>query len=454
MINMLIGAPGGGKSYEAVVFHILPALAKGRKVITNLPLALDAFPPEQRDLIDLRTATIAKPIEYDLAKAEASYKRFGRVAAFKKHNPRAFSNIEDYGDSWRHPDDGYGALYVIDECHLTLPRGRTPVAVAEWFSLHRHEFADLLLISQSHGKVDKDICDMVQTVYKVRKAVAFGSSGSYIRKVFDGLQGDNVNTSVRKYQSKYFKFYKSHTKSDNAGKEEGASDIVPFWRRWPIIGAALCFLVVAFMATRIETNPMKMGIKKDALANNNRGGAQPVALGYTPPPGEGQAQAAPRSASQLESSHQVVSVKGGAQPVGSSGAKHPLSGYGVHLAGSLQNKAKGFFYMFQVSQNGQTVYAMNSQDMRDAGYKITRLNDCLAKLTYENEEFVVMCDAPRMGVAPGSGVTNNGSAPPAAPSEQSGGSQIAMVDSKGYGVVGGRIDGVRTPSTDQTKSSR
>jgi len=41
MINLLLGQPGGGKSYEAVAFHILPALAQGRKVITNMPLDLE-----------------------------------------------------------------------------------------------------------------------------------------------------------------------------------------------------------------------------------------------------------------------------------------------------------------------------------------------------------------------------------------------------------------------------
>lgn len=439
MINMLLGAPGGGKSYEATVFHIIPALAKGRKVITNLPLNLDAFPPEQRDLIELRTATIAKPLEIDLKQAEENYKRFGRVHAFKKHNVRAFSNVEDYGDSWRHPDDGYGALYVIDECHLCLPRGGTPVAVREWFSLHRHEFADMLLIAQSHGKVDKDICDMVQTVYRVRKAVAFGSSNSYIRKVFDGLNGDNTNTAIRKYQSKYFKFYNSHTKSSAQGKEEGAQDIVPFWKRWPIIGAGICFVIVAFMATRTETNPMKIGVKKDAVAAKS---GKPVAVGYTPPGSDKPVPVVAVDASQSEKRQ----VKGGAQPVGVSSSHHPLSGYGVHLAGVLQSATRGQMYMFQISQNGQAIYAMNSADMKEAGYSIKRLNDCLAKLSYGDEEFIVSCDAPRMAVAPGSGVTSSGS-PAAAPAEHDSG-HITSLDAKGYGVVGGHTDSVRVPGND------
>ena len=62
MINLLLGAPGGGKSYEAVVYHILPALEKGRKVITNLPLNIEriaAIDPAYSDLIEKRDETRA-----------------------------------------------------------------------------------------------------------------------------------------------------------------------------------------------------------------------------------------------------------------------------------------------------------------------------------------------------------------------------------------------------------
>jgi zona occludens toxin len=43
MINGLSGRPGSGKSYEAVVTHILPALQQGRKIVTNIPLNIEWF---------------------------------------------------------------------------------------------------------------------------------------------------------------------------------------------------------------------------------------------------------------------------------------------------------------------------------------------------------------------------------------------------------------------------
>ena len=92
MINLLMGPPGAGKSYEAVVFHILPALLEGRKVITNLPLQVDAFREYgvSSSLIELKNPTL--------------------------ENPKPFSTIEDYGSDWR-GENGIGPLYVIDEGH-------------------------------------------------------------------------------------------------------------------------------------------------------------------------------------------------------------------------------------------------------------------------------------------------------------------------------------------------
>ncbi|MFN1568607.1 zonular occludens toxin domain-containing protein, partial [Vibrio harveyi] len=42
-ISLLKGKPRSGKSYEAVRYHILPAIQEGRKVVTNIPLNIDEF---------------------------------------------------------------------------------------------------------------------------------------------------------------------------------------------------------------------------------------------------------------------------------------------------------------------------------------------------------------------------------------------------------------------------
>lgn len=88
MYNLLIGPPGGGKSYEAVVYHVLPTLEAGRKVITNLPLNVAEF-----GLIDARFPA--------LIELRTKSKREGAIP---------FSVPEDYGDDWRNKTTGIGPL--------------------------------------------------------------------------------------------------------------------------------------------------------------------------------------------------------------------------------------------------------------------------------------------------------------------------------------------------------
>jgi len=335
MINLLLGQPGGGKSYESVAFHVIPAVVEqGRKVITNLPLRLDMwehFFPGSTKLIEIR----------------ANYHFDGRMNF-------PFSRLEDFGDSWR-GDNEVGPLYIIDECHKSLPRVGTPVQIEEWFAEHRHEGADVLLITQSYGKINQAIRDAVQVVYRCKKATAFGSNDKYIRKVQDGLRGEVVNTSIRNYESKFFPLYKSHTKSNGAVLEAVASDIVPIWKRWPFKGAAICALVVICLSSY---NVMKGGKK------------------VPPPlPSAGVEQSDVGPVTRIEP---AVSVEV-AQPRGPDQLIHPYQGYTMHLSALqvgkrvLQGETEPSAYLngfITISQNGQAIRQVGFRDLEDAGYTI------------------------------------------------------------------------------------
>lgn len=366
MINLLMGAPGGGKSYEAVVFHILAALSKGRKVITNLALHLDAFAsiePGYVDLIERRFATLA-------AKG---------APGGKPRNNAAFSQVEDYGDKWRHPVNGGGPLYVIDECHIALPKVGTPVAVEEWYSLHRHEFADVLLISQSYGKLNVAIKDLLQIVYRVRKNVAFGSAKSYTRKVQDGVRGEVVNTAVRRYEEKYFSLYQSHTRSA-AGVEMGAADIVPFWRHWTFYGMGAC--VVLFVAVvAVRGNPLAMFAPKP----------QPKLLGESVP----EARPEPQGF-KTKDIPGVAALSEVPAAVAASG--WPYGALELHVGGFARMAAKTVM-LIVFSQNGQRVFEQTSTDLEAAGYRVTVLNDCLVRLEFGKLAQNISCDSPRVGLA-------------------------------------------------------
>jgi zona occludens toxin len=402
MINLLLGAPGAGKSYEAVAYHVIPALFEGRKVITNLPLILEAFTPEQRKLLDVRTRTRKEKPVVDWQKAESLYKRFGMAAKEPRFNANAFANVEDYGiptpnaetgliqfiDPWRHPESGAGPLYVIDECHKPLPGMGTPVAVEEWFAEHRHGHCDVLLMTQSHGKINKAIKELVQVCYRVRKATHLGFSSKYIRKVLDGVGGTEMNESTRTYDKSFYKYYRSHTQSSAAGKELEAKDIVPIWKHWSFKGAALLFVLAAGILSYTGAwNPMKNNMTSHVVT------AKPISKPVPSP-----VVTPPTSQARAGTSTPAATLAANPSPSPTS-STHPLSGYGLHLSGVLHNERKRL-YMFTVSQNGQSIYNMNESELEAAGYKVAGKNDCIAEVSYESQKFFVTCDSPRMSAAP------------------------------------------------------
>ena len=398
-VNILLGAPGGGKSYEAVAFHVLPALAAGRKVITNLPLVIAEFvaiDPSYAALIELRSTTKAERPEFDAVKAQSLYQKFGIAAKQEYFNLSAFSHVEDYGDSWRHPESGSGPLYVVDECHIALPSRGTPVKVEEWFSLHRHESADVLLISQSHSKINRSVIDLVQTCYRVRKNTALGSDKSYRRFVFDGVRGAEVNFSVRKYQSHFFKLYKSHTRG--GGQEQASADIVPIWKRPIFLIVALCIPFTGYMVWKAP-NPIGQSVPAPGAKPDN--------------PAPGSPGQKPQTLDPLQTKLTAASAPSPAQIV-KRDSSHALESWQVHQVGTVR-VGTVTRVLFRVSRNGGAFFDTDSRKLVEMGYTVTSLAACFSQISHPSGYRVhVSCDAPTQNSGlPGSapqpgGVTGGG----------------------------------------------
>lgn len=386
MIFLLLGAPGGGKSYEAVVHHVLPALQCGRKVITNLPLDLERFKqidPAFPGLIEVRTVSSPARGQW-VPGGEGSAFKVAKVPTQADITRRPFSGVWDYYDEWQHPKDGTGPLYVIDECHLAMPRGSTDRQVEEWFSLHRHFRCDVLLITQSYGKVSRAIVDLVQVVYRVRKNVALGSSNSYTRKVQDGVRGEVVNTAIRRYEAKYFGLYRSHTQT-GAGREAMASDVRPLWRHWSFMGALFCFVVVAVaLASGKVQSPV--AVPADAkLSVQPKAKADPPPVAQLPASAPGKPVQGPASGAQV----------GPQKPVN----LEPFAGRGLHITGLMQMGAR-VVYTFSLSQNGQHIAALTDADIRAAGYEWRPTGHCHGEMVFAGNARPVICDAPQISLTP------------------------------------------------------
>lgn len=388
MINLLLGASGSGKSYEAVAYHILKAVERGRKVITNMPLNIEEWrklDPGYPDLIELRKKAAPIRGHWQPTREQGAFNvRPEDEWQHPDQFSRPFAGVWDYYTEWKHPETGQGPLFVVDEAQNCIPHKATERAVEEWVALHRHWTVDVLYLTQSYGKLSQAIRENVQMVYRCRKKVAWGQPDKYIRKVQDGLRGEVMNEGERKYEAKYFPLYKSHTQG-GSGNEANADDVKPWWKHWSFIGAAFCalFVVGMFAFGPAKVNPLANGIKKP----------------------EQQAQAKPVSVVEMvEHNGKVITKKEVTPDLVSEQARvdestHPYAGRGIHVVGTWTiGKIKKA--LFAISQNGQLVSQTTSLDLEQAGYKIEQTAPCVVKVTYGQWSKWAVCDAPQIAVVP------------------------------------------------------
>ena len=361
MINLIIGRPGGGKSYEAVTYHIIPAIKSGRKVVTNLPLNVDHFAKVFGDEVRQLIVIIDSKLD-----------DFGNV-------DRPFSKASDYQNDWKN-DKGQGVLVVVDEAHMVLPTGRASVEVLEFLSLHRHYGIDIILITQSDRKIHKDVRDMVQLVYRCSKNTALGSDKSYTQKVQDGCRGEVVNTNQRRYNKSYFPFYQSHTASNTAVKEATASDVKPIWRHWSVIGSAILLGgVLIFVLSGGVKNPLAV---KPPIKPIEQVSVAPEKTIDDKQPGQNKS-AAPVMPSQHPLAEFVLYVTGHSRQL----AVRPDNTFDLDLSFDR--------VYLEAYQNNLKQFVLNSDDLRKLGYQINQMADCVYSLRYETYDSIVVCNTSR-----------------------------------------------------------
>lgn len=387
MINGLEGIPGSGKSYEAVTFHVLPSLANGRLVITNLPLLVDviaAINPEYRDLIELRTQPRSVLGTWDPARVDDkgngnAFELFtdGAVSlpVASEKQPSTFGHVWDYYSDWKHPVTGQGPVFLIDECHVAMPAFGTDPQVVEWFKLHRHFNADVLLATQSFRDMNQPIARLIAMLVKCRKADILGKPDHYIRKVHAGYRGAVISTEERKYKPEYFKLYKSHSQG-NSVAESAAGDVQPMivkFKRFSRIFYVITVLVCVYAAWRIA-NPIAKPVRVKNTVH---------ATASTPAPAL--PLAAPVQALVLPA-QTMIDTPPDVIP-------EPYASKGLHVTGRLVMGAR-VIYTFAVSSGTMRQGQITSDDLRALGYVWQPLTDCAGTLRWKTSAKSLTCDAP------------------------------------------------------------
>ena len=387
MIHGISGKPGGGKSYEAVVRHIIPVVTKDkRKVVTNLPLNIDRFCDVYgdycRDLIEV---------------VDGQFHNYGGERPFSKKDH--FLQYED----WQN-EKGQKVYFFIDECHLAMPTQGTEKELAEFFSMHRHYGFDIMLITQNFRKVNRDIKDMVVNHYRAIKKSMMGQDDRYILKVHDGAVSSNasvVATHERVYEKKYFPFYQSHTKSDSAVQEATSNDIEKWYKHWTI-KASVVFILFGFfiVGNKLFSND-KVDFKEDELEAHDKRINQTASTDAT-------------LDSNVSDNSQVVKVDEPVleqrslqelqyfERVKESKNYHPYYKVELAVSGSSSYTDNGYrvkVVYFSATQNGQHIFTINNTDLLMAGYDVHILSDCAVSISFFDYSDYLTCNAPTQSVS-------------------------------------------------------
>lgn len=379
MISGLEGIPGSGKSYEATTYHVLEALKQGRKVITNLPLVVDkiaAIDPSYRALIEIRIRPAPIRGTFDAARVDDA----GNGNAFElfedgRTEPapasvRTFGHVWDYWSDWRHPTTGRGPLFVVDECHVALPKIGTPEDLVGWFKLHRHFNADVLLMTQSFRDMNQPIAGLQEVLVKCRKASVLGKPKEYIRKVHAGYRGGLVSEGRRPYKAQFFGLYKSHTQGLSVA-EAGHMDMSSTYAKFRKFTIAFWIVTVPVVAWAFwpKDKPAKPASPPPVVQHRH-----PVP--QTPPVQAASAPVAAISAPQAPEAY-----------------PEPYAAHGLHVTGHLRNATRTL-YTFSVAQGAAVVATVTSDDLQRAGYTVTGLTECVVVLQFGQRKRSIVCDAP------------------------------------------------------------
>lgn len=358
-ITAYTGLPGHGKSYGVVANIILPALRQKRIVYTNIPLN------DELCLNDFGMCVIPFHTD-DIVK-----------------NPNWFRDVFQAG-----------SIIVIDEVWRLWPSGlkltQARECDKEFLAEHRHMVGEnglateIVLVTQDLSQVASFARTLVENTFRVTKLSAVGLSRGYRVDVYFGVvTGAKPNPKNRereifgKFSKDVYRYYKSHTKSKTGeAGDESRTD-----KRFNILGGysvKLGFIFVVAVATFIYFN------LDNALRGFGHGSTDIV---------DSNERSSVDSGVQKTKADTNQSTPSTYAPVGS--AVNPPSPKFLSSARKLLvshnlgiNDAITDYYV--VEFNDYTV-TLDSQALKDLGYKLSKFSDCLVKVVGYDYSGFFMC---------------------------------------------------------------
>lgn len=178
------GLPGSGKTYEAMVKHVLPALQSGRMVYARI------------DGLDYEKIANILSMDVGLIRSLLIYLEPSQIPTI--HNHIVCDN----------------SLVVIDELQNYWPSGRQKLSddITSFISEHRHRGLDVLVMGQDYRDAHNLFKRRIDRKISFMNLDVMGSARSYKWNLYKqvGERFQKVSSGVERYDSKYFGIYKSH----------------------------------------------------------------------------------------------------------------------------------------------------------------------------------------------------------------------------------------------------
>lgn len=240
-INVYAGLQGSGKTYEVVSSVIVPALAKGRRVVTNVEgLQLDKI----RDHI--RASDPESPV--------------GQIITITNEDigKPGFWATDDTDSAFIHGGD----LVCIDEAWRFFGTGcKLSPDMMVFFREHRHftdkdtgQTCDIALMLQSVSDLHRNVKSVVEASFKTHKLKSVGMPSRYRLDMFEGADQRatrRVNTWQKKYSADIFGLYSSYT--SGTGQEtaiDARQNVLRDPKVWGTMLLSLVVIVAALYAMR------------------------------------------------------------------------------------------------------------------------------------------------------------------------------------------------------------
>ncbi len=210
-INAYTGLMGSGKTYEVVSSVIVPALASGRRVVTNIA-GINAD----------RIADYLESKGGDLA-------AMGDLICIENDD---FLR-DDIFPTEKKPDAVVraGDLVAVDECWRFWGQdNKIPESHIEFFRMHRHytdpktsQCCDIALMIQDIGTLNRRLRAVVEMSTRTVKLKSVGMPTAYRIELYEGsrlFKKNKIDTYNKTYRKEVFPLYKSYSAGDGQGQEK------------------------------------------------------------------------------------------------------------------------------------------------------------------------------------------------------------------------------------------